>query len=423
MTLLLRNARFLDWQKLTLEDTHILVEERPKGKLFFTPTSVPEIEVSETIDCKGKIVTKSFAVGHHHIYSALATGMPTPKKNPENFYEILKYIWWSLDKALDRDMIEASALATAIACAKSGSTFAIDHHASPNAIEGSLETIAEAFEKVGVGHLLCYEVTDRDGNEKAEQGLQETGQYLKKHQGLVGLHASFTVGDETMKKAADLVKKFKSGLHIHVAEDRYDQDQALAKYGKRAIERLDSYGMLDRSKTILVHGLHLSERERDIFRKSKAWMVENMESNLNNGVGIFNGKDLGSKIMLGTDGMHSDMIRSAQQAYFSGQSFESIDFSETYNRFRNVHHYLAENNFEGDGENNLVILDYQNRTPLTEENILGHFIFGWDKSQVQHVISDGKLILKDRVIQTVDESEVMTFAREQAKKLWSKMKG
>ncbi|MBN2615197.1 MAG: amidohydrolase family protein [Bacteroidales bacterium] len=423
MTLLLKNARFLDWEKLSFTDTHILVEEGVNGKLFFTPKSVPDIEVSEVLDCQGKIVTKSFAVGHHHIYSALATGMPAPAKNPENFYEILKYIWWTLDKALDKEMIEASALATAVACAKAGSTFVIDHHASPNAIDGSLETIANAFEKVGVGHLLCYEVTDRDGREKAEQGLHETEHYLKKHQGLVGLHASFTVGDETMKKAVDLVEKFRSGLHIHVAEDRYDQDQALVQYGRRVLERLNDYGMLDQSKTLLVHGLHLSNHERKLFRESKAFMAENMESNLNNGVGVFNGNGLGSRIMLGTDGMHSDMIRSAQQAYFAGQSFETIGFEETYHRFRNVHRYLKENRFEGDGENNLVVLDYRGRTPVTEDNILGHFIFGWDASRVQHVISDGRLILKDSIMQTVDEAEVMTFAQEQAQRLWSRMKG
>lgn len=421
MTLLLKNARFLDWEKLTLKDTHILVEEGEKGKILFTPATIPDIEVSDTIDCEGKIVTKSFAVGHHHVYSALATGMPAPQKKPENFYEILKYIWWRLDKALDIEMIKASALSTAIACAKSGSTFVVDHHASPNAIENSLETIAHAFDRVGVSHLLCYEITDRDGEEKTEKALDETERYLKKHQGLVGLHASFTVGRKTLEKAADLVIKFKSGLHIHVAEDRYDQDDTIAKYGLRVMERLHSYGMLDHNKTLLVHGLHLSNHERKLFRQSKAWMVENMESNLNNGVGIFNGTALGSKIMLGTDGMHSDILRSAQQAYFNGQSIDAPDFQEIYHRFRNVHQYLAENNFNGDGENNLVILDYKGRTPVIEENVLGHFFFGWNTTDVQHVISNGKLIVKDRVMQTVDESEIMAFSQEQAKKLWSKM--
>ncbi|RLD47912.1 MAG: amidohydrolase, partial [Bacteroidetes bacterium] len=163
--ILLKNARFIDWQTLDLKKTDILVEEGKNGKISFSDNI--ENKNAELIDCTGKIVTKSFAVGHHHIYSALARGMGAPKKNPENFYEILKYVWWTLDKALDKDMIEASALSMAIACAKAGSTFAIDHHASPNFIEGSLDVIAEAFERVGVSHLLAYEITDRDGQEKA----------------------------------------------------------------------------------------------------------------------------------------------------------------------------------------------------------------------------------------------------------------
>ena len=219
--ILLKNATYIDWKTLEFKNTNILVEDGLKGKIQFTKDE--NSNTTEVIDCKGKLVTKSFAVGHHHVYSALARGMGAPKKNPENFYEILEYIWWTLDKALDKDMIEASALTTAMACAKTGSTFVIDHHASPNFIEGSQKIIANAFDKVGVSHLLCYEITDRDGIEKAEQGLAETENYLKSHQGLVGLHASFTVNDEIMRRSVDLMKKMNSGIHIHVAEDLYDQ--------------------------------------------------------------------------------------------------------------------------------------------------------------------------------------------------------
>ncbi len=416
--ILLKNATYIDWKTLEFKQTDIFVEEGINGKITFQN---PQDLNPEIIDCTGKIVTKSFAVGHHHVYSALARGMGAPKKNPENFYEILKYIWWTLDKALDKDMIEASALSTAIACAKAGSTFVIDHHASPNFINGSLEIIANAFEKVGISHLLCYEITDRDGIEKAEQGLAETEDYLNKNQALIGLHASFTVGNNTMKKAADLMHKYNSGFHIHVAEDRYDQDHSLINYGKRVIERLADYDVLNFSKTILGHCLHLSENEKNTVRNSKAWLVQNVESNLNNNVGYFNGNGLGEKIMLGTDGMHSDMLRSAQQAFFVGQGFDNIDFSKAYKRFRNVHHYLAENNFSGDGENNLLVFDYNSPTPINSENFLGHFIFGLNSADIQHVISDGKLIVKNKIVQTVNEKELMKFAQEQAEKLWKKM--
>ncbi|MCF6365670.1 MAG: amidohydrolase family protein [Bacteroidales bacterium] len=418
--ILLKNATFIDYKTLEIKQTNILAEEGIEGRISFSGNA--DVKGAEVIDCTGKIVTKSFAVGHHHVYSALARGMGAPKKNPENFYEILKYVWWTLDKSLDKDMIEASALATAIACAKAGSTFAIDHHASPNFIEGSLDIIANAFDRVGVSHLLCYEITDRDGLEKAEQGLAETENYLKNNQALVGLHASFTVGNKSMKKAADLMQKYNSGFHIHVAEDRYDQDHSLINYGKRVIERLDDYGVLNSSKTILGHCLHLSDNEKKLIKNSKAYVVQNTESNLNNNVGYFNAKDLGNNLLLGTDGMHSDMLRSAQQAFFVGQGFDTIDYPGVYQRFRNVHNYLAENSFAGDGENNLVVMDYQSPTPLTKDNFLGHFVFGFNSNDVQHVISNGKLIVKNRIIQNVNESEIMQFAQEQSLRLWSSMR-
>ena len=420
MSILLKNSTYIDWKTLKFSYCHILLEEGAGGKIIF-PDNINDIKAEKTIDCKGKFVTKSFALGHHHIYSALSRGMPAPAKSPSNFYEILKYIWWNLDKALDKEMIEASALSIAIACAKSGSTFVIDHHASPNFIDGSLDIIAKAFDKVGVDHLLCYEITDRDGLDKAQQGLAETENYLKKNQGLIGLHASFTVGDDTMTKAVDLMNKYNSGIHIHVAEDLYDQQDSIEKYQKRVVERLNDFSILDSSKTILGHCLHIDDNERKLIADSKAFVVQNTESNLNNNVGYFNSRGLGDNIILGTDGMHSDMIRSAQNAFFVGQGFDKIDFPSAYKRFVNVHNYAEINGFEGDGENNLIVLDYDSPTEMNENNFLGHFIYGLSSKHIQHVISNGKLIVENREITTVDEEDVLKFSKEQGKRLWGKL--
>ncbi len=423
MSLILKNTTFIHRETLDFSGGHIKVEEGPDGSFTFYK-DFGKVDISpedEVVDCGGKLVMRSFAVGHHHAYSALARGMPPPVKTPENFLEILKYIWWNLDKALDRDSVEASALATAIACAKAGATFVIDHHASPNFIGGSLELIAQAFDKVGVSHLLCYEITDRDGLDKAEKGLEETERYLRNNQGLVGLHASFTVSDDTLSKAVGLMQKYNSGIHIHVAEDEYDQQQCMTEHGKRVVERLHDFGVLESSKTILGHCLHLTDTEREIVKNSEAFIVQNTESNLNNNVGFFSSKGLGNRIMLGTDGMHSDMIRSAQAAYFVGQSKDEIDFRSAYDRFVMVHNYLKVNKFSGDGDNNLVVLDYESPTEVNQNNFLGHFIFGFSSRDVQHVISDGRLIVKDKKVCRVNEEEVMEFAREQAEKLWKKL--
>ncbi len=422
MSLLLKNGTYIHPETLKFTTSDIIVHEGIDGKIEFV-SRIHEDQFENILDCSGKYITQSFVCGHHHIYSALARGMGAPKKNPENFNEILEYVWWTLDKCLDAEMIEASALYTAMASIKNGVTFVIDHHASPNAIKGSLEIIASAFEKVGASHLLCYEISDRDGMDKSEEGLCETAEYLRNHQGLVGLHASFTISDDTLENAVELAKQTETGIHIHVAEAKSDQDHCVSTYGMRVIERLEKFGALESGKTILGHCLHLSENEKKIISNSPAWVVQNTESNLNNKVGYFNAVGLGGNIMMGTDGMHSDMLRSAKAAFFVGQNFDTIGYDSVYQRFRNADRYLQSNGFKGHGPNNLVVLDYDTPTPFNTGNFFGHFVFGLESKHVQHVISQGRLVVENQKILTVDEEKILVFAKEQAIRLWAKMKG
>lgn len=421
MTLFLKNAVYIDPSTFKFIKTNIKINEGPNKNIEFI-SEIPSNKNSTVIDCSNKYVTQSFTCGHHHAYSALALGMGAPKKNPKNFVQILKYIWWTLDKCLDLEMVEYSALVTAIACAKNGVTFVIDHHSSPNAVLGSLETIAKAFEKVGVSHLLCYEISDRDGKQTALNELTETENYIKNNKtGLVGLHASFTLSDATIKKAVNICEKNNSGIHIHVAEDIADQQNCENTHGKRVIERLKSLGVLNFNKTILAHCLHLNNNEKNILKKSKAWIAQNPDSNLNNSVGYFNSSDLNNNIMLGTDGMHSDILRSAKSAFFVGKNFENVNFNSVYNRFRNTDIYLKSNGFAGCSNNNLVILDYDTPTNFNQNNFLGHFFFGLESKHILHVISNGKLIVKDKKLTTINETDVLEKSKELSVKLWNKM--
>ena len=425
MALYLKNAVYLDWRSREVSPTDLAVDPGPDGGVRPGAAIPPQAQRGaddRVLDCAGRLVTRSFACGHHHIYSTLARGMPAPARTPTNFTEILQYVWWHLDKRLDLEMIEASALAAAIHSAKCGVTFIIDHHASPFAIRGSLSAIAAAFERVGVGHLLCYEISDRDGRRPRDEGLAETDAYLSGGgQGHVGLHASFTVGDDLLKAAVELAQKHDTGIHIHVAEDRADQDDALEKYGLRVVERLEKAGVLALPRSILAHCIHLSEHERALVSGSGVWVVQNVESNQNNNVGLTGYGWMDGRVMLGTDGMHCDMLRSAQAAFLCGQATEGLGFDAAYARFRAVHHYLHDFGACGDGDNNLVVLDYDAPTPLTNENFLGHFVYGLDARHVRHVVSQGRLIVENRRVTTVDEDEVLAQARGMARRLWDKM--
>lgn len=417
MALYLKNATFIDWQTFAITKTNIKVTSNDMNFVDDIPTD------AEVFDCKGKLVTKSFGCGHHHIYSTLARGMPAPKKIPENFNEILTYIWWTLDKCLDRDMIEASALASAMYCAKNGVTFVIDHHASPFAVEGSLSIIADAFDKIGISHLLCYELSDRDGQDIAQAGLDEHERFLSAGgQGHIGLHASFTVGSTLLKQSVELANKFNTGLHVHTAEAMADQEACVKDHGKRVVQRLNDAGAMELAQTILIHCVHLDKIECGIVRGSGRWIVENIESNQNNNVGQANYNQITDKVMLGTDGMHSDMLRSAKAAFLAGQAVEGLGMDGAYNRFRNIHKYIAESGFKGDGDNNLVVLDYNSPTEVTSDNFIGHFIYGLDSSHVSTVISNGEIIVKDGLLTKANETDITSYAREMGNRLWDKMK-
>ena len=423
MSLYLYNATWIDPETFSGTTTTIKVEEGPFGGMTTDATVPPPSERGPDdgiLDCTGRIVMPAFGCGHHHIYSALARGMPPAPKTPANFLEVLEYVWWRMDKKLDRDMIEASALVTGLYCAKNGVTFVIDHHASPFHLEGSLETIAGALDRVGLGHLLCCEMSCRDGEAIKEKGLAETEAFLSSgRKGHVGLHASFTVDDDLLNRAVELARRHGTGIHIHVAEGVEDQEHCARAYGKSVVRRLSDAGVLDMPLTILGHCVHLDEEERDLIRTSPCWVVQNTESNLNNKVGLGRYNDF-PRVMLGTDGMHSDMIRSAQSSYFiAGIAEGGMSPLAAYQRLRAVHQHIRGHRAPGGGTNNLVILNYDTPTPLTAENFAGHFCYAFDARNVESVVSQGRLIVYHGELVSASEAEILTYANEQARRLWA----
>jgi len=265
-------------------------------------------------------------------------------------------------------------------------------------------------------------MSDRDGVEIREQGLAETDAFLSSGRaGHVGLHASFTVGEKLLTDSIALAKTHQTGLHIHVAEDKADQVHSQANFGKRVVERLSDAGGLELDKSIFGHCIHLSPNELQLLQNSGVWVVQNVESNQNNNVGVAGYGDLASQMMLGTDGMHCDMLRSAKAVFLTGQATEGIGFDTIYDRFRNVHNYIQFAGAPGDADNNLVILDYDSPTDLTQDNFLGHFVYGIDARHVESVISQGRLIVEEGKITTVDEKEVLTQARAMGRKLWESL--
>ena len=386
----------------------------------------------EVFDLKGKVVLTGLVNAHTHLYSSLSRGMAMPKTSPKNFLEVLKKIWWKLDRALDEETIYYSALIGAIEAVQCGTTTMIDHHASPNAIRGSLDIIKEAMTKVGLRGVLCYEVTDRGGKKRRDDGIAENEHFINANgknshfHGLVGAHASFTLNDESLSLCAELAEAYQTGVHIHVAEDLCDVVDAKRKYGCSIVDRLLRKNIIT-EKSILAHCIHLSEKDYSKLNKTRAWLANNPRSNMNNQVGVAPIHQFKNRGMIGTDGFPSDMLEEAKIAFFKrqdSQQKQKVDFPQLISGGQRCISEIFGSSFGifAKGSNaDLVVSDYEPPTPLTETNILGHYLFGMRSSNIESVMVGGKWVMRNRTIQGIDIESIYATAAQKSKKMWVKM--
>jgi putative selenium metabolism protein SsnA len=376
----------------------------------------------ETVDLAGSLVLPGLVNAHTHLYSALARGMPGPKEPPRSFVEILERIWWRLDRALDEETVYLSGLVGAIEAALSGVTLLVDHHASPSAIPASLDVLQRAVEEVGLRSVLCYEVTDRNGLEGRDLGLEESRRFLADGltpltRGMVGGHASFTLSEESLERLAALVEDTGAPFHIHDCRKRY---------GVGLVERLERHGLL-RPSTLLAHGVHLEPAELEAAQAQGAWLVHNPRSNMNNDVGYAPTQAF-RQAALGTDGMDEDVLAEARVAFLQLREAGRDDAMEATLRFLTGGHRLGTALFErplgtldAGAPADLVVLEYPSPTPRHDGNLAGHLLFAVDRSHVRSVMVEGRWVVRDRKLVTVDGEAAFARAREAAPGLWRRM--
>jgi putative selenium metabolism protein SsnA len=385
------------------------------------------------IDCSGCLVIPGNVCAHHHLYSALARGMPFTLEPPTNFVEILRRVWWRLDRALDLPAVSLSAWAGGADALLAGTTTIVDHHASPNVIQHSLEHVGRALDGLGLRSVLCYEVTDRDGPEPATLGLEENRRFLEGGglplaRAMVGAHASFTLSPETLAACVELAREFEAGIHVHVAEDRSDQRNARARFGTGVVERLAEAGALDR-RSLLAHCIHVGPQEAAMIRDSGATPVHNARSNMNNAVGHAPVALLGEGLALGTDGIGGDMFAEGRAAYWRAQESRVVagpswvlDRLAASARFAGAVFGEPLLGTVGPGAPaDLVVLEYEAPTPLSAENLAGHWVFGLSARQVRDVVVNGETVVRDRRLTRADRVELAARARETAERLWRRM--
>ena len=332
--------------------------------------------------------------------------------------------------------MRASALVGGMEALLCGTTTVVDHHASPNAIDGSLDTIEQSLGALGVRSVLCYETSDRDGPERAAAGIAENRRFLERvrreapplTRGMVGAHASFTLSDATLAACAAAAREFGVGLHVHAAEDRADEQDALARHGVRVAERLERAGALD-EQTLLAHGVHLDEAEIELVRAANASLAHNARSNMNNSVGRARVSALGKRVALGTDGIGSDMFEESHAAYFrlkeddlsAGAGWPLAPLAEGARLAGRAFAEPLLGTLEPGAPADLVVLDYPAPAPLNESSFAGHWIFGLSARTVRDVMVAGEWAVVDRQLARVDQRQLAAEALPQAERLWRRL--
>ena len=394
------------------------------------------------MDAGGKIVLPASICGHTHFYGAFARGMAIPGAPATNFLEILERLWWKLDRALLWDDVRASALICLVDAIRHGCTTLIDHHASPNVIDGSLDIIADAVKETGLRASLCYEVTDRNGMAGARAGIAENVRFIKRCRqerdpqlgASFGLHAALTVSDETLEASRDAIAGLGAGFHIHVAEDKADEDESLRKYGLRVVERLQKFDILG-PRSIAVHCVHLDEYEKDILHETRTWVTHQPRSNMNNAVGLPDVAGMlgrGIPVALGNDGFSNNMFEEMKAAYLAhkhnSRNPQAMPGGDVWRMAYDNNAALARVFFPKPiGElsagafADIIFLDYAPPTPMSTGNLPWHVLFGVDGAHVTHTIASGKVLMKDRRLTTLDEGAIMAKARELAVGVWKRV--
>jgi cytosine/adenosine deaminase-related metal-dependent hydrolase len=358
------------------------------------------------LPCPQGEIAAGAVCAHTHLYSGLARhGMPPAVPAPENFLQILERVWWRLDRALDAPALRAAALDYVARALLAGTTTLVDHHESPAMIEGSLAILADACRHLGIRALLCYGATERNaGAAEARRGLDECRRVPASPlvRGLVGLHASFTVSDDTIRAAGRLARELGTAVHVHVAEDAADVADAMARGYPGPLERLERLGALPRG-SILAHGVHLTGEQVRRSDELGCWLVHNPRSNEGNRVGYARHLGCSDRVALGCDGWDADMaVENEALARLAGTHGDL----KARQRLDNGHALVAER--------------FASHPEPLQPGAVGDLVVRQDGA-VKHVVVGGRVAVADGVLATGDFAGIAAEAQEQARRLWLRM--
>lgn len=444
--MLITNAKVVTWEQpnRVLNNAAVLIEGNLIKEVGASDELIKKYPNEERIDADDQILMPGSICAHTHFYGAYSRGMGIPGRPAKDFPEILENLWFKLDRALDEESVRLSAELFLIDAIRSGCTTVFDHHASPDFIDGSLDVIADVVDKSGVRASLCYEVTDRNGKEGTKAGINENARFLKKLKaghnlngrlhGTFGIHACLTVDEQTLEDCV-AANPGGYGFHVHLGESQEDEWDSLYRFGKRCGQRLYDHKLLG-DKTIVAHAVHINAVEMDLLQETGTWISHQPRSNMNNAVGaaqIESMLDKGMNVVLGNDGFTFDMWSEWKAAYYMHKIIHrdprrmggyDVQQMGIYNNSR-----LAGQSF-GYGDKfgkivpgapaDLILVEYRPFTDLNAGNIPWHMIFGFNERMISTTIVDGKILMRDRLLTTMDEKEIQARSLAKYKDVWDK---
>lgn len=433
----------MELQNRFLENHAVFVRDGKIEKIGPSAELVSQYPGERVFDARGKYLMPANICAHTHFYGAFARGMGIPGSAPADFPQILKKLWWGLDKSLTLKDVYYSAMVCLIEAVKHGTTTLIDHHASPNAIEGSLDEVARAVLDTGVRASLCYEVSDRDGMEQSAEGVRENIRFYQRVQNspdlrgrvsaLFGLHASLTLSEETLK-ACRKAAGGGLGFHIHVAEHSVDEYDSLAKCGMRVVDRLEKHGLLG-PNSIAAHAVHIDAREVEILARTNTWVTHQARSNMNNAVGLPQVESMlrsDVRVCLGNDGFFNAMWDEWKAAYLAHKLWnldprrmgaDLIQQMAVYNNAELVKQMIdgvEVGVIRAGAAADIILVDYHPFTDFNPGNLPWHIVFGFNESMITTTMVGGQILMNDHQLVTIDEEKIMAEAKTASALVWQR---
>jgi len=432
----------MDPRHRILSDHSIIIEDGRFRAIGKTGEITRHARTDEIVDATGGIVMPGLICSHTHLYGILLRGAKLNITPPSDFTQILQRVWWPVDESLTFDDAYASALVACLEFLKTGTTTFADTYSGPNSIEGVLDRIAKAVDEVGIRGLLGFEATERHSKEEGERGVRENVRFItstKRRKGsralpLFSLHASFTVTDELIRSVRELASKYSVPITIHTSEGLGDPQHNMERYGKRTIERLRDVGLLARD-VILAHCVHLNDNELDIVAKCGATVAHNPMSNMLNAVGTARVPDMlrrGIRVGLGNDGYIFDGFENMRAAYLIHRSvlrdpnaIDAYDILEMAT-IRGAELYGLEKQLgsieRGKTADLIVVKPDILPTPLNPDSVVGHLINTITGHDVRTTIVNGRIVMRDRTVTTLDEIDTQRKGQDAATALWQRLR-